>query len=83
MPLVGFEHTIPAFERAKTVCALERAAGHCDRHIWMYFVFVAVGMGTDFNFEKCHLSSSHSFVLFHHCQWFVDATRGVVQPLLW
>jgi hypothetical protein len=26
MPLVGFETTIPAFERAKTVHALDRAA---------------------------------------------------------
>jgi hypothetical protein len=26
MPLVGFEPTIPAFERAKTVHALDRAA---------------------------------------------------------
>jgi hypothetical protein len=26
MPLVGFEHTIPVFERAKTVHALDRAA---------------------------------------------------------
>jgi hypothetical protein len=25
MPLVGFEHTIPAFERAKTVHASDRA----------------------------------------------------------
>jgi hypothetical protein len=26
MPRVGFEHTIPAFERTKTVHALDRAA---------------------------------------------------------
>jgi hypothetical protein len=26
MPLVGFERTIPVFERAKTVCGLDRAA---------------------------------------------------------
>jgi hypothetical protein len=26
MPQVGFEHTIPVFERAKTVYALDRAA---------------------------------------------------------
>jgi hypothetical protein len=26
MPLVGFEHTTPVFERAKTVHALDRAA---------------------------------------------------------
>jgi hypothetical protein len=26
MPLMGFEHTIPVFERAKTVHALDRAA---------------------------------------------------------
>jgi hypothetical protein len=26
MPQVGFEHTIPAFEQAKTVHALDRAA---------------------------------------------------------
>jgi hypothetical protein len=31
MPQVGFESTILAFERTKTVHALDRAAGHCDR----------------------------------------------------
>jgi hypothetical protein len=31
MPWVGFEHTIPVFEQAKTVHALDRVAGHCDR----------------------------------------------------
>jgi hypothetical protein len=31
MPWVGFEPTIPASERAKTVHDLDRAAGHCDR----------------------------------------------------
>jgi hypothetical protein len=30
MPQVGFERTIPVFERVKTVCALDWAAGHCD-----------------------------------------------------
>jgi hypothetical protein len=30
MPLVGFEPTIPAFERAKTVHALDRAATVID-----------------------------------------------------
>jgi hypothetical protein len=34
MPRVGFQPTIPAFERAKTVHALDRAAGHCDRHLY-------------------------------------------------
>jgi hypothetical protein len=37
MPWVGFEPTVPAFERAKTVRALDpldRAACHCDR--WPY-----------------------------------------------
>jgi hypothetical protein len=29
---VGFEPIIPVFERAKTVHALDRAAGHCDQH---------------------------------------------------
>jgi hypothetical protein len=29
IPWVGFEPTIPAFERAKTVHALDSAAGHC------------------------------------------------------
>jgi hypothetical protein len=32
MPRVGFEHTISVFEIAKTVDALDRAAGHCDRY---------------------------------------------------
>jgi hypothetical protein len=32
MPGVGLEPTIRAFERAKTVHALDRAAGHCDLH---------------------------------------------------
>jgi hypothetical protein len=32
MSRVGFEPTTPVFERAKTVYALERAAGHSDRH---------------------------------------------------
>jgi hypothetical protein len=31
MPRVGFEPTIPVFERANTVHALGRMAGHCDR----------------------------------------------------
>jgi hypothetical protein len=31
MPWMGFEPTIPAFERAKTVHAWDRVAGHCDR----------------------------------------------------
>jgi hypothetical protein len=30
MSRMGFETTIPVFERAKTVHALDRAAGHCD-----------------------------------------------------
>jgi hypothetical protein len=33
MPWVEFEPTNPAFERAKTVHALDRAAGHCDRQV--------------------------------------------------
>jgi hypothetical protein len=33
MPWVGFEPTIPAFERAKTVHALDRAATVIGRHI--------------------------------------------------
>jgi hypothetical protein len=32
MPQVGFELTIPVLERPKTIYALDRAAGHCDRH---------------------------------------------------
>jgi hypothetical protein len=34
MPWVGFETTIPEFERAKTVHVLDhlRPRGHCDRH---------------------------------------------------
>jgi hypothetical protein len=35
---VGFEPTIPAFERGKTVHVLHRAAGHCDRHGLLYNV---------------------------------------------
>jgi hypothetical protein len=31
MPQVGFEPTIAVFEWAKTVYALDRVAGHCDR----------------------------------------------------
>jgi hypothetical protein len=31
MPQVGFEPTIPVFERTKTVRVSNRAAGHCDR----------------------------------------------------
>jgi hypothetical protein len=34
MPRVGFELTIPVFERAKTVHALDHAA-HCDQHLLM------------------------------------------------
>jgi hypothetical protein len=33
MPQVGFEPTIPVFERAKTVHALDRAT-HCDCRIF-------------------------------------------------
>jgi phage gp36-like protein len=33
MPLVGFEPTIPVFERAKTVRALDRAAAVIDRYL--------------------------------------------------
>jgi hypothetical protein len=32
MPRGGFEPTIPVFKQAKIVHALDRAAGHCDRH---------------------------------------------------
>jgi hypothetical protein len=32
MSLVGFEPTIPVFERVKTVHALDRAAGHGVAH---------------------------------------------------
>jgi hypothetical protein len=35
MPWVGFEPTIPAFERAKTVHGL-RPCGHCDRQLSIY-----------------------------------------------
>jgi hypothetical protein len=35
MPHVGFEPTIPAFEWAKIVYALDRA--HCDRHIGLLY----------------------------------------------
>jgi hypothetical protein len=37
MPRVGFEHTIPASERAKTVHALDRSAtvtGSCIYYRW-------------------------------------------------
>jgi hypothetical protein len=34
MPRVGFEPTIPVFERAKTVHDLDRAADHCDMTVW-------------------------------------------------
>jgi hypothetical protein len=35
MPRVGFEPTIPVFEQAKTVHALER--GHCGRRDHYYY----------------------------------------------
>jgi hypothetical protein len=39
MPGVGFGPTIPVFERAETVHALDREAGHCDwrqiTHLWI------------------------------------------------
>jgi hypothetical protein len=35
MPLVGFEPPIPVFERAKTVHALDRAAG-VEAHFFIY-----------------------------------------------
>jgi hypothetical protein len=34
MPLVGFESTIPVFERANMIQALDRAAGHWDRQLY-------------------------------------------------
>jgi hypothetical protein len=40
MPLVGFEPTIPVFERAKTVHALDRAAtviGSLVKHSLVYY----------------------------------------------
>jgi hypothetical protein len=38
MPLVGFKLTIPAFERAKTVHALD----HCDRLQFIYLFMIYV-----------------------------------------
>jgi hypothetical protein len=40
MPRVGFEPTIPAFERAKTVHALDRAATviGCNLNTTLYFI---------------------------------------------
>jgi hypothetical protein len=36
MPQVGFEPTIPVFERAKTVHVFVRPRGHCDRPSTLY-----------------------------------------------
>jgi hypothetical protein len=44
MPWVGFEPTIPAFERAKTVHALDSAADLCGR---------LVAFSTNWNPLKC------------------------------
>jgi hypothetical protein len=39
MPLVGFEPTIPASKRAKTIHALDPKAGHCD---WQLTTLVTI-----------------------------------------
>jgi hypothetical protein len=38
MPLVGFEPTIPAFERAKMVHALDRAATVFENHLYTFHI---------------------------------------------
>jgi hypothetical protein len=67
MPQVGFKHTIPEFERAKTFHALGRA-GYCDRLLEFTFFKTVL---THKNLETllkivCHpyLQSSHWC---HHC----------------
>jgi hypothetical protein len=45
MPWLGFEPTIPAFERANTVHTLDRAAtmmGHVTRHLTIYSLVVSL-----------------------------------------
>jgi hypothetical protein len=55
MPRVGFEPTIPAFERAKTFHVLGRAAGDCDR------LYVTIGLtNTSGSFGKSYYFLSHS-----------------------
>jgi hypothetical protein len=44
MPRVGFEPTIPVFERAKTVRALERAATVIGERRWCMFPLAASDM---------------------------------------
>jgi hypothetical protein len=42
MPQAGFGPTIPVFEQAKTVHALARAAGHCDRNFAAIIQIIAL-----------------------------------------
>jgi hypothetical protein len=55
MPPVGFEPTIPAFERVKTVHALDRAATVTGKHYYLYTyniseydAFFGIDYGTHF-----------------------------------
>jgi hypothetical protein len=45
MPQVGFESTIPVFERAKTVHALDRSATVIDHKLYIY---IYIKMGPEF-----------------------------------
>jgi hypothetical protein len=81
MPLVGFEPTIPDFERAKTVHALDRAATVIDS-LLQYFDIFQPENGMTFQSEK-HLAWLHcsmngySCILFFKqicCTWTICTT---------
>jgi hypothetical protein len=52
MPLVGFELTIPVFERAKTIHALNRAATVIGMLIYQYFE----SMSEKFSVDEIHIT---------------------------
>jgi hypothetical protein len=63
MPRVGFEITIPASERAKTVDALDRSAtvtGHqsLQRYIYIYIVYIRIYMYKDKDVPVLNLLST-------------------------
>jgi hypothetical protein len=54
---VGFEHTIPAFERAKTVHALDRGATVIGQ--WLHYLLNIIKTSLRFGVNKMRIAFSH------------------------
>jgi hypothetical protein len=74
MPLVGFEPTIPAFERAKTIHALDRAADvicwKISLHTVKHLNEIKYKRFLQNMFPLCEANICFSCQEWHTCHWF-------------